>query len=141
MTRTQEIDTLLRAGGAVVGPDGERIGTLSQVFVDDRTGNPAWVTVHTGLFGISETFVPLGDAAVRENEIVVPYRASTVVDAPRTVNSDEQLSEADAARLYRYYGLDHEAGSDAPHLRKYVATEPRTVDDLDNFRTWRRGGL
>ena len=29
------------------------------MFVDDRTGEPTWVIVNTGWFGLSQSFVPL----------------------------------------------------------------------------------
>ncbi|MDO5053316.1 MAG: PRC-barrel domain-containing protein, partial [Pseudoclavibacter sp.] len=35
----------------VVGSDGERIGKVGQVYLDDQTQEPNWVTVKTGLFG------------------------------------------------------------------------------------------
>ncbi|GAA2724001.1 PRC-barrel domain-containing protein [Cellulomonas aerilata] len=107
MIRIDEIDTLLTSGGAVVGPDGERIGTVKQVFLDERTGTPEWATVATGLFGTSETFVPLGGGTVRGDHVVVPYDRSAVKDAPRTNSAEGHLSEAEEALLYRHYGLDH----------------------------------
>lgn len=137
MIRANEITTLLTSGAAVVGSDGERIGTVSQVFVDDRSGNPEWVTVRTGLYGTSETFVPLDRAAVRGDEIVVPYDRTTVKDAPRTNNTEPHLSEAEEARLYRCYGLDHGAGRGASRS----ATEDTTTrpDEQPRVDTERDG--
>lgn len=91
-------------GGTVVGRDGDKLGTVGQVYLDDTTGRPEWVTVKTGLFGTSETFVPLREAAVEGDTLRVPYDKSTVKDAPR-VEADGHLSPAEEDDLYRYYGL------------------------------------
>ncbi|HEU4807802.1 MAG TPA: PRC-barrel domain-containing protein, partial [Homoserinimonas sp.] len=60
MIRNENLGSIM--GAPVMGPDDDRIGTVGQIFVDPVTGSPNWVTVHTGLFGRHETFVPLDDA-------------------------------------------------------------------------------
>ena len=35
----------------VVDRDGSKVGNVQQVYLDDTTGRPSWVTVNTGLFG------------------------------------------------------------------------------------------
>jgi uncharacterized protein (TIGR02271 family) len=112
MIRTDEIQNLLTAGGTVVDNDGDKIGKVSQVFLDDATGNPEWVTVATGLFGTGESFIPLNQATIRGDEIVVPYDKSTVKGAPRVEDANGHLSESEEAELYRYYGLDYSTGYD-----------------------------
>ncbi|MGN6333334.1 MAG: DUF2382 domain-containing protein [Motilibacteraceae bacterium] len=92
-------------GRTVVGSDGDKIGKAGQVYLDDTTGRPEWVTVHTGLFGSGESFVPLAGASFQGDDIVVPYDKSTVKDAPRTASEDGHISESEEAELYRYYGL------------------------------------
>jgi uncharacterized protein (TIGR02271 family) len=112
MIGTDEIQNLLTSGGTVVGTDGDKIGKVSQVFLDDATGSPEWVTVTTGLFGTGESFIPLNQASVRGDEIVVPYDKSTVKGAPRIDDANGHLSESEEAELYRYYGLDYSTGYD-----------------------------
>ncbi|GAA2724256.1 DUF2382 domain-containing protein [Cellulomonas aerilata] len=107
MIGTDEIQNLLTSGGTVVGTDGDKIGKVSQVFLDDQTGNPEWVTVTTGLFGTAESFIPLTQGSVRGDEIVVPYDKAKVKGAPRVEDSNGHLSETEEAELYRYYGLDY----------------------------------
>jgi uncharacterized protein (TIGR02271 family) len=96
-------------GATVVGRDGEKLGTVGQVYLDDATGQPDWVTVKTGLFGTSETFVPLREATVEGDTLHVPYDKDTVKGAPR-VDDDGHLSPAEEDELYRYYGLSAAAG-------------------------------
>ena len=114
MTLTaDQLHGLLGKGGKVVGPDGAKIGGIGQVYLDDETGAPEWVTVTTGLFGTSQSFVPLRGARTSGADIVVDYDKHTVKDAPR-VDADGHLSPEDEEQLYAYYGLgDQYATSDA----------------------------
>lgn len=104
MITTDQIQSLLSSGGTVVGRDGSKIGAAGQVFLDDQTGNPEWVTVKTGLFGGSESFVPLAQASSTGSDITVPYDKSMVKDAPR-MDADGHLSPEQEDELYAYYGL------------------------------------
>ncbi|HJX77073.1 PRC and DUF2382 domain-containing protein [Glutamicibacter sp.] len=107
MISTQQIHELSQIGGTVVGTDGEKIGKVGQVFLDDHTGEPEWVTVHTGLFGLSESFVPLTDASVVGDTLSVPYDKQMVKDAPR-IDAAGELSQSDEQELYGYYGRSYD---------------------------------
>jgi hypothetical protein len=89
-------------GAPVTGPNNEKIGTVGQVFVDPDTGKPNWVTVHTGLFGRHESFVPVDDATWDHEILHVPFEKDVVKDAPR-IDTDQALSAEDEISLYRYY--------------------------------------
>jgi uncharacterized protein (TIGR02271 family) len=102
----QSID---QANGNVVGTSGDKIGGIGQIYVDDTTGAPSWVTAKTGLFGTSESFVPLEGASLRGSDIQVNYDKATVKDAPR-VDADGALSPDEEETLYSYYGLSSTGG-------------------------------
>ncbi|WP_202638417.1 DUF2382 domain-containing protein [Bailinhaonella thermotolerans] len=102
MTTESQVQELI--GSDVIGSDGERIGAIGQVYLDDSTGRPEWVTVRTGMFGKRESFVPLAQARRAGNELHVPYTKNKVKDAPN-VEADERLSEQEEANLYRHYGI------------------------------------
>ena len=105
--------TLAAMSGATVrDPAGEKIGKVSQVYLDDQTGTPEWVTVRTGLFGGKESFVPLADADMRGDDLVITTDKATVSGAPR-VDEDDHLSEEQETELYRYYGLTDSFAPDA----------------------------
>ena len=99
------------SGATVRDPAGEKIGKVSQVYLDDQTGTPEWVTVRTGLFGGKESFVPLADADLRGDDLVITTDKATVSGAPR-VDEDGHLSEEQETELYRYYGLTDSVVSD-----------------------------
>ena len=83
--------------------DGDKIGGIGQIYLDDNTGEPKWVTVKTGLFGTSESFVPLDGASLSGGDIVVKYDKATVKDAPR-VDADGNITPEEEEALYSYYG-------------------------------------
>jgi len=98
-------DTLDRVIGAdVYDADGDKIGTASEVYLDDQSGNPEWVTVKTGLFGTKESFVPIRDADLTDDGVRVSVSKAKVKDAPK-VDADGHLSPEEEQELYRYYGL------------------------------------
>jgi len=88
----------------VEDPDGDKIGTVKQVYLDDGDGRPLFVSVATGLFGTSESFVPLEGADLVGEELRVRYSKEQVKDAPR-IEADGALSEDEQERLFRHYGL------------------------------------
>ncbi|MFB7889475.1 PRC-barrel domain-containing protein [Cellulosimicrobium cellulans] len=127
MISTDQIERLL-SGGTVVSQAGEKVGKVGQVFLDDHSGEPEWVTVKTGLFGTAESFVPLADADVQGDEIRVPYTKDTVKGAPRVDDSEGHLSLEEEAELYRYYGrrstsADADPSHDESSRREGAASE------------------
>jgi uncharacterized protein (TIGR02271 family) len=94
-----------RLGAAdVYTTDGDKIGSVGQVYLDDRSGAPEWVSVKTGLFGTKESFVPLDKGSLNGDRIEVPFGKDQVKDAPR-IDVDGDLSPAEEDELYTYYGL------------------------------------
>ena len=91
-------------GRTVYSSDGDKIGPVGQVYLDDQTGQPNFVTVNTGLFGTNESFVPVSDAQTSSDRITVPYTKDKVKGAPN-VSSDGHISEAEEQEIYTYYGL------------------------------------
>jgi uncharacterized protein (TIGR02271 family) len=92
---------------------GDKVGQVTDIYLDDATGQPEWALVDTGLAGTKATFVPLSQAQGTGDVVQVPYDQGQVKDAPG-MQDDGQLSQDEEAELYRYYGLDYtEANSDS----------------------------
>lgn len=100
MIDSNSIDRL--TGATVFDVDGDKIGKIGQVYVDPDTQAPLWASVTTGLFGTSESFVPLDDANVQGEDVRVAYQKQFVKDAPR-VESDGALNDTETDTLYTYY--------------------------------------
>jgi uncharacterized protein (TIGR02271 family) len=98
-------DTISRViGQDVYDASGEKIGSASEVYLDDETGQPEWATVRTGLFGTKESFVPLRDADLTNEGLRVGVSKAKVKDAPK-IDTDGHLSPQEEQELYQYYGL------------------------------------
>jgi PRC-barrel domain len=100
----EQVKRLIQSEGNVRTFEGDKIGTFGQFYIDDDSGRPNWVTVRTGFFGTSESFVPLGEAAADGSDLLVPYSKDLVKDAPR-IDHDGHLSPEEEDRLYRHYQL------------------------------------
>ncbi|WP_270240363.1 PRC and DUF2382 domain-containing protein [Kocuria marina] len=94
------------------GSDGDKIGKVEQVFLDDNSGEPTFLTVNTGLFGAKENFVPVKGARQDGDRVVLPYTKDVIKDAPK-IDADQHLSPAEEEELYRYYELNYDDGRTA----------------------------
>jgi uncharacterized protein (TIGR02271 family) len=100
------LDPARLMGRTLIDRDGEKIGTVGQVFLDDQTGVPEFATVRTGLFGSRQSFVPLAEAKMAGDEVSVPYDKETIKGAPN-FDEDTHLSEQEEQQLYDYYRLSY----------------------------------
>jgi uncharacterized protein (TIGR02271 family) len=100
-------------GQDLLDTDGDKIGTIDEIYIDQQTEQPEWALVKTGLFGGKGTFVPLSQATPEEGGVRVPYAKSHVKDAPN-IEPDGELSQSEERTLYEHYDVDYgddEAGS------------------------------
>jgi uncharacterized protein (TIGR02271 family) len=102
MIGTETLDRVI--GRDVYDETGSKIGSASEVYLDDQTGQPEWVTVKTGLFGTKESFVPIRDADLTDDGVRVNVSKDKVKDAPK-IDTDGHLSPQEEEELYRYYGI------------------------------------
>jgi uncharacterized protein (TIGR02271 family) len=100
-------------GRNAVDRDGDKIGSIEEIYMDDDTGKPEWLAVKTGLFGSKVSFVPIAEARDADGDVRLPYDKQQVKDAPNA-DADGELSQDEEASLYRHYGLEYsEARSDS----------------------------
>ncbi|MFD7920867.1 DUF2382 domain-containing protein [Streptomyces sp. NPDC059740] len=104
----QAFNTDELSGLNVFDTDGSKIGHVAQVYVDDVSGQPEWITVKTGLFGAKESFIPLAGARRQGTDLHVPYHRDVVKEAPR-LEADQHLEPSEEGELYRHYGLTRPA--------------------------------
>ena len=105
-------------GQSVVDPDGEKIGSLEELFYDGETDMPAFIAVKSGLIGKHLTLVPLEGASVGRDYVRVAHSKAQVKNAPDQ-DTDTELSVADETAVYGYYGLSYAtAGNGARRLAK-----------------------
>ena len=99
-------DELRQWPGREVYDEGhEKIGEISAIYVDTATGEPEWLAVKTGLFGMKLSFVPIAGASEMEDHVMVPHTKDEVKDAPN-VEADGELTQEEERRLYEHYGVE-----------------------------------
>ena len=106
-----EQDARQAIGSTVYSTNGDKIGKVGQLFLDDETQRPEFITVNTGLFGTNETFIPVADAELSGDRLTVPFDKSKVKDAPK-VDAGGQLTQREEAELYDYYGIDYSSATE-----------------------------
>jgi len=90
-------------GRKAVDPDGDKIGSIDEVYLDNDTGQPEWLAISTGLFGTKMSFAPLSGAIFTGDDVQIPYSKQQVKDSP-TCEADGQLSRSEEEVLYAHYG-------------------------------------
>ena len=93
-------------GRTITGSDGEKIGTISEIYEDPQTGKPEWATVSSGLFGTKSNFVPLAGASPEGENVRAQVTKDQVKDAPG-VEPDGELSEQEERRLFEHYNVPY----------------------------------
>lgn len=88
-------------------PSGYRLGVVGQLFLDDTTEQPAWITVQTGLFGTNESFVPLDGAAFDGDTLTVAVHRHAVRLAPPVLLDQGDLPPEQEQELFLHYGIEY----------------------------------
>ncbi|MCT1874701.1 PRC and DUF2382 domain-containing protein [Brevibacterium luteolum] len=107
----ENIDIDRLRGSDLYDQTGSKIGSIGEVYLDDQTNEPAFVTVNTGLFGMNETFVPYQSVTRDGDNLVAPFEKSFVKDAPN-IAADGSLTPEEEEEIFRYYQLDSGTGRD-----------------------------
>jgi hypothetical protein len=124
MATIQKDRMLQFRGEDLRGRDGDKIGSIEEIYLDAETGEPEWALVHTGLFGTKRTFVPLRDASEADDGLTVPFDKGKVKDAPK-VDPGGQLTQREEAELYSYYEMDYASATagESARLRRFDETQ------------------
>jgi uncharacterized protein (TIGR02271 family) len=97
-------------GTDVQTQDGETIGSVDNVWVDDATEATEFIGVKTGwLFGKTHV-IPTADAQMQGNAIVVPYNKDQIENAP-AYDTDAEISPQQEREIYSYYGFSRSTES------------------------------
>lgn len=123
-------------GSTAIDADGEKVGKVGQIYLDDATGQPAWVTVSTGLFGMRESLAPLYNARPGHGEVHLAVTKQMIKDAPN-VDADAHLAESEVGTLYQHYAsyLDPSVartGADQPGNGDYTTGRTGTDAGYDD---------
>jgi uncharacterized protein (TIGR02271 family) len=88
-------------GAQVTGRDGQVVGTVQQIFKDDKDGTPVWARIRAGT---RELFVPLGGSRATKDGLSVPFDTKQIMSSP-DVNVERHMSAGQTDQLNRHFGL------------------------------------
>ena len=100
MTTTEELQSM--EGQTAVDVNGAKLGKIGQIYVDDRTGQPLWVTITTGMFGTKQSFAPLYGSRSDGGDLQLAVTKDMVSGAPG-VEADGHIEDSENEALYSYY--------------------------------------
>jgi uncharacterized protein (TIGR02271 family) len=100
MTTTENLQDM--EGRTAVDTDGAKLGKIGQVYLDDQSGQPLWVTIHTGMFGTKESFAPLHGSRTDGDDLRLAVSKAMVKDAPG-IEADGRIEGDENEALYTYY--------------------------------------
>src|SRR5215218_9342033 len=121
-------------GSDMYSADGDKIGRVGQIYLNDTTSPPEWLTVNTGFFGTNESFVPISEADFSEDRVTVPFSKDKVKDAPN-VAADGHISIEEERALYEYYGLDYGTGGSETHANVTTTGQDTSGPNTDEAMT------
>jgi PRC-barrel domain len=99
-------------GRTLVDHNGEPLGNIKVIYLDNATNQPEWALLEAGAAGPTPTFVPLVGASEEGDTVRVPF-AKTLVEGAPSVPADRELSEDQEGELYRHYGVPY-SRADSP---------------------------
>jgi uncharacterized membrane protein YqjE len=110
MSAQQERNAMDWEGRPLLDRDGDKLGTIEEIYLVEETGRPEWALVKLGRIGGRTTLVPLAGADPVAEGIRSAYAKSLVGEAPR-IDAAGEPSEDEVAALYRHYGIDTGEGA------------------------------
>jgi uncharacterized protein (TIGR02271 family) len=99
---TTPYDPAQLQNATVVDSAGDKIGDVGQVYLNDETGQPEWVTVSTGLFGRKQSFAPVYGSQLAGDTLTLAVTKDAVKNAPN-VDPDGHTDDSEQQALYDYY--------------------------------------
>lgn len=102
MTDFNRIEDLANATAYDV--NGDKVGSVQDVYVNDTSGQPDFISVNHGLFGTGTSIVPLRGHSLRNGELHLAFPKDRIEDAP-DLDDNGHLTTNDQDALYRHYAL------------------------------------
>ncbi|HUD11497.1 MAG TPA: PRC and DUF2382 domain-containing protein [Candidatus Saccharimonadia bacterium] len=92
-------------GKTLFDQQGEKIGKVNALYLDEDSTEPKWATISSGLFGAQHHLMPLEGVSENEDGLVTSHSKETIMNAPH-IDVDEHLDEAEAGRLRSHYSMN-----------------------------------
>ncbi|WP_279193242.1 PRC and DUF2382 domain-containing protein [Corynebacterium stationis] len=113
--------------------NGDKVGDVNEVFVDDSSGQPTFVDVNHGLFGMGNSLVPLRGHSLDGDNLTLAYAKERIKGAP-DFDADKPLTPEQQTEIYQHYGV-----SESSHLDGYTGGERPRDERPGNENTFAEG--
>jgi len=100
MTTPQDAQQFI--GRTALDSEGSKIGKIGQVYLNEQTGSPLWITVATGFFGTRQSFAPIHGSRLDGDQVRLAVSGDLVKDAPN-IDDDGHIGASEQDALYRHY--------------------------------------
>ncbi|SNY76045.1 PRC-barrel domain-containing protein [Nocardia amikacinitolerans] len=127
---TNLLDSVL--GSTVYDRDGDKVGRVKKIYVDNASGFPTWIAVSTGLFG-HDSLVPLAGAEHRRDRSALQVRVGKdeVKSAPY-LEEDGNISQRSERELFDHYHIDPALSAwktyGRPYAENQMGNQPTAAD-------------
>jgi len=116
------------ANYTVYDPDGDKIGKVDDLFVDEND-QPEYIGVKMGLLGTRSTLIPWELVEVRDEEstLIVSADDAHVKDGP-TFDDDQEITPEFEGEVHSYYGLQQsDSAEERGAYADYSSSDPGAV--------------
>lgn len=113
--------------------NGDKVGDVNEVFVDDSSGQPTFVDVNHGLFGMGNSLVPLRGHSLDGDNLTLAYVKERIKGAP-DFDADKPLTPEQQTEIYQHYGV-----SESSHVDGYTGGERPRDERPGNENTFAEG--
>ena len=128
------METIAAARGAdVYSSDGDKIGSVEDIFHDYETREPEWIGIGTGIFSTKRVLVPVQGAELRSDGLFVPYGKDQIKNSP-DIDGDE-IGEDTERALYEHYGLAYSERRSGTTMAEGTPGTMGAEDEADVART------
>ncbi len=90
----------------VYDSQGDKVGKVEDLFIDEETGRPEWVQIDTGVLA-PHALVPAEKLSRSEDGWVAPYTTDHITSAPRVDAKADTISQTDERKLYEHYDVQY----------------------------------
>ena len=101
--------------------EGEKLGSVTEVYINDTTGQPDFVEVAHGLFGMDSSIVPLRGHRLDGEDLHLAFTRDRIKDAP-DIDDEAHLSDEEQERFICHFGLAGTTGSEVYEAFDFPST-------------------
>lgn len=120
----------------VYDKDGNKLGRVKEVYINNKTGEPDYAEITHGLFGLRSSILPLRGHTLEGKTLTLAFSKDLIKDAP-DISKKEHLPKrrSEHDNVCDYFGLDN-----VPNVHSYGDQPLYSGDEFSRGHTTRGFG-